>query len=179
MLNRIRSAQDISVVHHVTSKGSFNNVIVWMCEINKYVSDGVNKLLFENMCDLTSQKTFPKNEAKELADCPNPKHEWNESLILLKSQDGDHKCRPRTPAQGEGRWACWLDRVGIVDRESAVPRSNDNARDIVRGGVRITRSGTTLCTTTPAPALTYVRAGALVPPPPCLGGGATRVRPGQ
>ena len=27
--------------------------------------------------------------------------------------------------------------------------------------------------------LTHVRAGALVPPPPCLGGGATRVDPGQ
>ena len=33
--------------------------------------------------------------------------------------------------------------------------------------------------TTSAPALTYVRAGALVPPPPCLGLGATRVGPGQ
>ena len=41
------------------------------------------------------------------------------------------------------------------------------------------RSGTTTCTTTPADALTYVRAGALVPSPPCLGGGATRVGPGQ
>ena len=41
------------------------------------------------------------------------------------------------------------------------------------------RSGTTTCTTKPANALTYVRAGALVPPPPYLGGGATRVGPSQ
>ena len=34
--------------------------------------------------------------------------------------------------------------------------------------VKPPRPGTTTCTTTPEPALTYVRAGALVPPPPCL-----------
>ena len=31
----------------------------------------------------------------------------------------------------------------------------------------------------PASATTFTRAGALVPPPPCLGGGITRVGPGQ
>ena len=42
------------------------------------------------------------------------------------------------------------------------------------------RSGTTTCTTiSPPNVATYVRAGALVPPPPCLVGGATRVVPGQ
>ena len=45
--------------------------------------------------------------------------------------------------------------------------------------VKPPRPGTTTCTTTPAPALTCVRAGALVPPPPCLGGGTTRVGLGQ
>ena len=34
---------------------------------------------------------------------------------------------------------------------------------------------TTTCTTTPAHVTTYVRAGALVPPPPCLGGGIRQV----
>ena len=41
------------------------------------------------------------------------------------------------------------------------------------------RSGKNTCTKTPANALTFVRAGALVPSPPCLGEGATRVGPGQ
>ena len=36
---------------------------------------------------------------------------------------------------------------------------------------------TTACTTTPPRATTNVRAGALVPPPPCLGGRITRVGP--
>ena len=44
-------------------------------EINKHVSEGVNKLPVENKCDLTPQKTLPTDEAKELADSPTPKHE--------------------------------------------------------------------------------------------------------
>ena len=52
-------------------------MMVWVGEINKRVSDGVNKLPVENECDLTSQKTLPTDEVKELADSPTPKHEWN------------------------------------------------------------------------------------------------------
>ena len=67
MLNRNRSAQDITVVYDVTSKESFSNVMVWVGEINKHVSDGVNKLLVENKCDLTYQKTLPTDEAKDFS----------------------------------------------------------------------------------------------------------------
>ena len=52
MLNRNRSAQDITIVYDVTSKESFSNVMVWVGEINKHVSDGVNKLPVENKCDI-------------------------------------------------------------------------------------------------------------------------------
>ena len=43
MLNRDRSSQDITVVHDVPSKESFNKVKVRLSEINKHVSDGINK----------------------------------------------------------------------------------------------------------------------------------------
>ena len=68
MLNRNRSAHDIARVCDVTDKESFKNVKDRMGEIDKHVSDGINKLLVENKCDLTSQKELPTDEAKELAD---------------------------------------------------------------------------------------------------------------
>ena len=39
-----------------------------MGEIDKHVSDGVNKFLVENQRDLTSQEVLSTDEAKELAD---------------------------------------------------------------------------------------------------------------
>ena len=42
-------------------------------EIDKHVSDSVNKLLVENQCDLTSQKDLPTDGPKELADYLNPR----------------------------------------------------------------------------------------------------------
>ena len=66
MLNR-SGAHDIATVHNVTDKESLNNVKAWMGEIDKHVSDGVNKLFIENKCGLTSQEELPTDEAKELA----------------------------------------------------------------------------------------------------------------
>ena len=66
MLNR-SGAHDIAIVYNVTDKESFNNVRAWMGQIDKHVSDGINKLLIENKCGLTSQEELPTDEAKELA----------------------------------------------------------------------------------------------------------------
>ena len=49
MLNG-NSAHDYPVVYDVTDKESFNNAKAWMGEIDKHVSDSVNKLLIENRC---------------------------------------------------------------------------------------------------------------------------------
>ena len=56
-----------SVVYDVTSEESFSNVMVWVGEINKRVSDGVNKLPGKNKCDLTYQKTLLTDEAKDFS----------------------------------------------------------------------------------------------------------------
>ena len=42
-------------------------------EIDKHVSDGFNKLLVENKCDLTSHEELSTTEVKELADFLNLK----------------------------------------------------------------------------------------------------------
>ena len=70
MRNHYRGAHDIIMVYDVTDKESFNNVKVWMGEIDKHAS-GVNKLLIGNKCDLTSQKELSTDEAKELTDSLN------------------------------------------------------------------------------------------------------------
>ena len=70
---RNRNAQDSIIVDDVTDKESFNRVKDRMGEIDKHVSDGVNKLLVENQCHLTSQEELSTDEAKELADSLNLK----------------------------------------------------------------------------------------------------------
>ena len=56
------------MVHDVTDKESFNSVKDRMGEIDKHVFDGINKLLIETRCGLTSQEELSTSEAKELAD---------------------------------------------------------------------------------------------------------------
>ena len=67
MLNR-NSAHDVTMVYDVTDKKSINNVKAWMSEIDKHVSDSVNKILIENKLDLILQEELSTDEAKELSD---------------------------------------------------------------------------------------------------------------
>mmetsp|Transcript_26901 Transcript_26901/g.67617 ORF Transcript_26901/g.67617 Transcript_26901/m.67617 type:complete len:206 (+) Transcript_26901:73-690(+) len=63
-----RGAMGIIIVYDVTDKESFNHVVDWMKEIDKYASDQVNKLLIGNKSDLASKKVVQYDEAKEFAD---------------------------------------------------------------------------------------------------------------
>ena len=65
VLSRSENAHDVTRAYDVTDKESFTNVKAWMNEIDKHVSDGVNKLHIENKCDLTSQEELSTDEAKE------------------------------------------------------------------------------------------------------------------
>ena len=44
------------------TRSRFNNVKDRMGEMDKHVSDGINKLLFENKCGLTSQEELSTDE---------------------------------------------------------------------------------------------------------------------
>ncbi|KAE9463053.1 hypothetical protein C3L33_05038, partial [Rhododendron williamsianum] len=57
-----------AVVYDVTDQESFNNVKQWLNEIDRYASDGVNKLLVGNKCDLTANKVVSYETAKAFAD---------------------------------------------------------------------------------------------------------------
>ncbi|KAF9934993.1 GTP-binding protein of the rab [Linnemannia zychae] len=63
-----RGAHGIIVVYDVTDQDTFANVKQWLAEIDRYASEGVNKLLVGNKSDLTNKKVVEYTVAKEFAD---------------------------------------------------------------------------------------------------------------
>ncbi|GLB35112.1 putative GTP-binding protein ypt1 [Lyophyllum shimeji] len=63
-----RGAHGIIVVYDVTDNDTFTNVKQWLQEIDRYASEGVNKLLVGNKSDLTGKKVVEYTVAKEFAD---------------------------------------------------------------------------------------------------------------
>lgn len=55
-------------MYDVTDLDSFNNVKSWLQEIDRYASEGVNKLLVGNKADLTGKRAVEYAQGKELAD---------------------------------------------------------------------------------------------------------------
>ena len=82
---------------------------------------------------------------------------------------------PTRQSCSRGSSKCCLE----IERQRTRYRSRKSAETRQHCTTKAPRSGTTMCSTTPANALTYVRAGALVPVSSCLDGGATRVGPSQ
>jgi Ras-related protein Rab-1A len=52
------------IVYDVTDQESFNNVKLWLNEIDRYASENVNKLLVGNKSDLTANKVVSYETAK-------------------------------------------------------------------------------------------------------------------
>ncbi|KAG9393701.1 Small GTPase superfamily, ARF type [Carpediemonas membranifera] len=63
-----RGAHGIIVVYDVTDVETFNNVRVWLEEINRYASEDVCKLLVGNKCDLETRKAVEYQTAKTFAE---------------------------------------------------------------------------------------------------------------
>ncbi|KAL0947385.1 hypothetical protein HGRIS_013501 [Hohenbuehelia grisea] len=63
-----RGAHGIIVVYDVTDNDTFSNVKQWLQEIDRYASEGVNKLLVGNKSDLTGKKVVEYSVAKDFAD---------------------------------------------------------------------------------------------------------------
>eukprot|EP00158_Paraphelidium_tribonemae_P002551 Partr_v1_DN25460_c0_g1_i5_m53727 putative member RAS oncogene family len=63
-----RGAHGIIVVYDVTDNDTFNNVKQWLQEIDRYASEGVNKLLVGNKSDLVQKKAVEYQVAKDFAD---------------------------------------------------------------------------------------------------------------
>lgn len=65
-----RGAHGICVVYDVTDMDSFNNVKQWLQEIDRYATEGVNKLLVGNKSDMSDKKVVEYTVAKVRACCP-------------------------------------------------------------------------------------------------------------
>jgi len=66
-----RGAHGIIVVYDITDQVSFNNVKMWLQEINRYANENVNKLLVGNKNDLASKRVVEAAVAQEFADSNN------------------------------------------------------------------------------------------------------------
>ncbi|KAJ2347377.1 ras GTPase, partial [Coemansia sp. RSA 2618] len=62
-----RGAHGIIVVYDVTDTDTFTNVKQWLQEIDRYASEGVNKLLVGNKSDLEDKRAVDFTEAQEFA----------------------------------------------------------------------------------------------------------------
>lgn len=63
-----RGAHGIIVVYDITDQATFNNVKLWMQEIQRYASAGVCKMLVGNKMDLEDRRAVSTSTAKEYAD---------------------------------------------------------------------------------------------------------------
>ena len=63
-----RGAHGIIIVYDVTEAESFNNIKVWLQEIDKCASPTVSKLLVGNKCDLVQRRQVDYETAKAYAD---------------------------------------------------------------------------------------------------------------
>jgi GTPase SAR1 family protein len=57
------------VVYDVTDMDSFNNVKQWLQEIDRYATEGVNKLLVGNKSDMSDKKVVEYTVAKVRLNC--------------------------------------------------------------------------------------------------------------
>ncbi|KAI9496903.1 ras family-domain-containing protein [Zychaea mexicana] len=63
-----KGAHGIFVVYDVTNHSTFDDVKLWLRDIEKHASDDVCKLLIGNKCDILEDREVTTAEGKELAD---------------------------------------------------------------------------------------------------------------
>lgn len=62
-----RGAHGIIIVYDITDNNSFDNIKVWLSEIQKFASPTVQKLLVGNKCDLVMKRAVDYNSACDYA----------------------------------------------------------------------------------------------------------------
>lgn len=76
-----RNCDGVILMFDVTDKKSFNNIISWLCEIEKHSKPGIIKILVGSKSDLKYERKVSYEEAREFAD------NFNISYIETSSKD--------------------------------------------------------------------------------------------
>ncbi|KAK3816688.1 MAG: ras family-domain-containing protein [Benniella sp.] len=63
-----RGAMGILLVYDVTDERSFANIRNWFSNIEQHASEGVNKILIGNKCDMPDKKVISREQGQALAD---------------------------------------------------------------------------------------------------------------
>ena len=63
-----RGAHAIIMVFDITKKETFDHIINWMADIDKFAKQGVLRILVGNKCDLENQREVNKDEGLAFAD---------------------------------------------------------------------------------------------------------------
>ncbi|KAG4304752.1 hypothetical protein PORY_001805 [Pneumocystis oryctolagi] len=62
-----RGAMGILLVYDITDEKSFNNVKLWVSNIQQYASENVNKILVGNKCDWEERRVISEEQGQNLA----------------------------------------------------------------------------------------------------------------
>jgi Ras-related protein Rab-1A len=73
------------VVYDVTDMDSFNNVKQWLQEIDRYATEGVNKLLVGNKSDMSDKKVVEYTVAKVHLSCFTASDQNHMSFCVMRS----------------------------------------------------------------------------------------------
>ncbi|KAJ1799596.1 GTP-binding protein [Coemansia sp. RSA 2399] len=68
-----RGAMGILLVYDVTDERSFNNIENWYMNVEQHASEGVNKILIGNKCDIEERRVVSKDMGQALANKFNVK----------------------------------------------------------------------------------------------------------
>ncbi|KAJ7058697.1 GTP-binding protein ypt1 [Mycena amicta] len=107
-----RGAHGIIIVYDVTDNETFTDVKLWLQDIDRYASEGVNKLLVGNKSDLTGKKVVEYSVVKEFADQltipfleTSAKNGTNveQAFLTMAKQIKDRMGSTSTPAGGAGK----------------------------------------------------------------------------
>jgi len=115
-------------VYDVTDNDTFTNVKQWLQEIDRYASEGVNKLLVGNKSDLTSKKVVEYTVAKEFADQlsipfleTSAKNATNveQAFLTMAKQIKDRMGSTSTPAGASGKSSVITPGQSVTQSSSA------------------------------------------------------------
>ena len=111
---------------------SFNNVKQWLQEIDRYATEGVNKLLVGNKSDMSDKKVVDYTVAKvrnESTLQPASPHGWTKVLMIcdyrslqIASASPSWRHQPKTPQTWSKLSSPWRDRSksGWAQRPSII-----------------------------------------------------------